>query len=138
MEAPPLGHIWIILTKSRATLVHYHLVSIRWPTDMNDSERDSTKVDNLFKDTMRLISHIGLDVRRNNVSNGLIAYHKYNVLKLLKLNAAFIRKGKGVKIVKIPTKWNFYYITAGEQGKSEHMVNKEVATVTWKPIFDEF
>ena len=68
-----------------------------------------------------------MDSTRNGGSNGFTTYSNYNVLKLLKSKSAFIRKVKGVKLVKMPATWHCLYIIAGGQGQSEYMADRKVS-----------
>ena len=68
-----------------------------------------------------------MDAVRNSGSNGLTTCGNYNIIKLLNTNTAFIRKVKGAKVSNTPTKWNYYYLAAGGQGKSDHMQDRKVA-----------
>ena len=56
-------------------------------------------------------------------SNGYTTYSNTNILKLLKSNDAFVRKGKGVKIIKTKTKWKCYYLKSG-RGKEKDGTSK--------------
>ena len=59
----------------------------------------------LFVDTKMLVTHNGFDATRKCGSNEATTYDNYNILSLLKSESAFIRKCKGVKIVKKPHAW---------------------------------
>ena len=71
----------------------------------------------LYQDTLKLLSNNGYDAKRKGGSNGKTTYDNGAILSLLKSNSAFVRKGKGVKIVKKETIWVCYYLAAGGVGK---------------------
>ena len=68
-----------------------------------------------------------MDTTRTGGSNGLPTFSNNNILKLLKSESTFIRKGKGVKLVKTAKKWKCYYISAGGKKKSQHVIDRKVS-----------
>ena len=113
LSSPPNNLLWIILAKINRHTSQCHLVNIRWPVN---TSLGSLNTMTLYNDTLNLLPHQGLDATRTSGSNGITTYHNDNILKLLKSNSAFIRKGKEIKIVKRKNKWNCYYLSAGGQG----------------------
>ena len=71
-----------------------------------------------------------MDVSRVSGSNGITSYSNHNSLKLLKSKSAFIRKDKGVNLVKNHTKNHCFYLAAGGQGNAKNVLNRNVAC--WK------
>ena len=92
---------------------------------MSSEEWENEQSVTIFNETKKLLANDGLDAARRGGSNGLTTYSNCNILKLLHTDTAFIRKGKGVKVVKTMIKWNCYYIAAGGHGKSEHMIERK-------------
>ena len=45
----------------------------------------------------------------------------------MKLESAFVRKGKGVKVVMGKKKWHCFYISSGGKSKSMHMLDRTAA-----------
>ena len=127
LVVPPEGHIWIILAKKKRSSSHTHLVNIRWPTNISKTTYNSSYNKELYQDTTKLLCHDGLDAIRKRGSNGNTSYTNFNILSLLKTKSAFIRKGRGVKLVKKEKVWNCYYLAAGGVGKREHMFNRVVS-----------
>ena len=102
---PSMGLIWIILAKVKSTSGGCHLVNICWPTDLLSKKYSSLMCKELFNDTIELRNHDGLDATQSSGSNDVTTFSKYNVLRLLKTNSTFPRKGKCVKVVQRHTKW---------------------------------
>jgi len=123
---PPKGLILIILAKVQPTSDSCHLVNIRWPTNSLLENYSSIMCKELYRDTLELLNHDGLDATRSSGSNGVTIYSNYGILRFLKTNSAFPRKGKGVKVVKRRTKWRCCYLAAGGGGKCKCNVNRIV------------
>ena len=124
LVAPSFPTIWIIIAKVSPYSKKAHLVNIRWPSNINLSSKKSK---NLFADAMKLVRNNGMETTRTGGSNGLPTFSSYNILRLLKSETAFIRKGKGVKVVKGEKKWHCYYISSGGKSTSMHMVHRVAA-----------
>ena len=99
LKPPSSEFIWAILAKEVYTSINYHLVNIRWPCSTSMIEWTSKQSEKLYKDTIQLVDRDGLDATRKSGSNGTTTYLNYNILRWLKTEKAFIRKGKGVKLV---------------------------------------
>ena len=106
-------------------------MNIRWPTNISNNTYNSAYNKELYQDTAKLLCHDGLDATMKRGSNGKTSYNSFNILSLLKSNTAFIRKGRGVKVVKKDKVWNCYYLAAGGVRKSEHMYNRVVSMVAY-------
>ena len=63
-------------------------------------------------------------------SNGVSTFSNVVIFSLLKFNSTFVRKGRGVKVVKSDTDWSCYYLEAGGIGQSEHLSDRSVEC--WK------
>ena len=105
-------------------------MNIRLPSNLKESPDNSTSSKMLYHDTLQLLSNNGLDATRKGGSNGKTTYQNSAILSLLKSNTAFIRKGKGVKVVKKENVWVCYYLAAGGISKSEHLFTRNVTS--WK------
>lgn len=121
---PSSAIIWIVLAKVSPYSKKAHLVNIRWPSTIEQSTINSKK---LFSDAQKLLRNDGMETTRTGGSNGLPTYSNYNILQLLKSESAFIRKGKGVKVVKGKNKWHCFYISSSGKTKSTHMMERTVA-----------
>ena len=79
----------------------HHLVNMRWRSNLNTKKwKNNTNVETFYMDIIKNLKNDGLDAKRVGGSNGLTTYTNTNILKLLSTNDAFVRKGKGIKIIK--------------------------------------
>ena len=131
LAPPSFPQIWIILAKTSHNPPKCHIINIRWPPEVKSLITDLCS-ESLFRDSKLLLPNNGMDSTRTNGSNGLTTYANHNILALLKTKSAFIRKGKGVKLVKLPTAWHCFYISAGRQSKSQHIIDRSVSS--WKYV----
>ena len=99
-------------------------MNVRWPCDLNIGSIEAEK---LFPDAIELLRNDGMETTRTGGSNGLPNFSTYNILRLLKSESAFVRKSKGVKVVKGKKKWHCFYISSGDKSKSTHMLDRTVA-----------
>ena len=127
---PPIDITWIILATTSLDSSNRQLVNIRFPSHLDPEKYTSTVSENLYKDTIKLLSNNGYDATRKGGSNGHTTYANAAILSLLKSNTAFPRKGKGVKIVRRKNLWVCYYLAAGGLGKSKHIEERKVTS--WK------
>ena len=125
---PPIDITWIILATTSLDSSNRQLVNIRFPTDLDPEKYKATVSENLYKDTMKLLSNNGYGATRKGGSNGHTTYANAAILSLLKSNTAFPRKGKGVKIVKRKNLWVCYYLAAGGVGKSQHVEERKITS----------
>ena len=121
---PAHSTIWIIIAKVSPYSKKAHLVNVRWPCDLDVGSLEAKK---LFSDAIKLLRNDGMETTRTGGSNGLPNFSTYNILRLLKSETAFVRKGKGVKVVKGKKKWHCFYISSGGKSKSTHMLHRAVA-----------
>ena len=127
---PDSCDVWIIIAKSSPYSRNVHIVNVRWAFSNKEGSTIDSKI--LFHDSLKLLRYDGLDAKRSGGSNGLTTYCNYNILRLLKTNSAFVRKGKGIKIIKTPKKWICLYISGGGRKKSNHVVERKVSM--WDPV----
>ena len=115
LEHPPFIDVWVVLAQSSNNNQDSHLVTMRWRSNLlHDRWNDSNYIESLYNDLVQQLSNDGLDAKRVGGSNGYTTYSNTNILKLLQTNDAFVRKGKGVKLIKTPTKWKCYYLKSGK------------------------
>ena len=130
---PEGNNIWIILAVPNVNSSSRQLVNIRWPSSISSKEYNSDVVKQLYKDTLCLLKHDGFEATRKGGSNGMTTYNNSGILSLLKTNSAFVRKGKGVKVVKGDTVWSCYYISAGGIRKTEHLKDRAASCWSYPP-----
>ena len=119
LEHPSYVDAWVILAKQSSSSKECHLVNMRWRSNLKDRKWNTNSfIESFYSDLVKNLKTDGLDAKRVGGSNGYTTYNNTNILKLLKSNDAFVRKGKGVKLVKDRKKWKCYYLKAGK-GKNE-------------------
>ena len=112
--------VWIILAKLNKMSNKYQLVNMRWKSYLDSSKwTDNSNVKIFYNDLLDTLDLDGYDAKRSGGSNGLTTLSNYNILKLLRTNDAFIRKGKGVKVIKKDKKWVCYYLKSGKGKDSD-------------------
>ena len=112
LSEPENFDVWIVLAISELDSSHAHLVNARWKSKLGEEWRQDDLKKSLFKDLLSHIKHNGLEVTRKGGSSGRTTYANGNILKLLRTNSAFPRRGKGVKVVKKDTTWKCYYLAS--------------------------
>ena len=112
LSQPDKFDVWIVLAITKKDSCHAHLVNARWKSNLGERWKDESLKKSFFKDLLRHIRHNGLEVSRRGGSSGKTTYANSNILKLLKTNSAFPRKGKGIKVVKKDTTWKCYYLAS--------------------------
>ena len=127
---PPGDTTWIILAATSVHSKKRQLVNTRLPSNLSQSDYNSSMTKMLYQDTLQLLSNNGYDATRKGGSNGETTYRNGAILSILKSNTTFVRKGKGVKIVKKDNVWVCYYLAAGGVGKSVHSEDRNVTS--WK------
>ena len=91
---------WLILATTSFSSSHRQLVNIRCPSNISFKKYTISTSNMLFQDTLKALAHDGNDATRKGGSNVNTTYHNSVILSLLKSNNAFVRKGRGVKVVK--------------------------------------
>ena len=107
-----------------------YLVNVRWPSDLKGEEYNDNTAKMLYQHTLQLLKYDGLEATRKGGSNGKTTYSNGKILSLLNTNTAFIRKGKGVKFVKLDKTWSCYYLASGGMKESEYLTERSVKC--WK------
>ena len=123
LDAPKTDTIWVIIAKLSPYSKCAHLVNVRFPVDVDLSDHCKKS---LFEDSVSYLRRDGMDITRKGGSNGNPTFNNYDILSLLKSNQTFIRKGKGVKVVRAAKKWHCLYISAGGKTKSKHCFDRQV------------
>ena len=129
LTPPNKNCVWIVLASTDANNCHCHLLTARWPTDVCNAMTDDQKKQ-FYYEMLSATPKEGWESTRKGGSNGETTYDNFNILKFLNTNSAFIRRGKGVKLIKKRTTWNCYYISSGGIGPSQHHVTRN--PVCWK------
>ena len=115
LHQPKEADVWIVLAKLNKESVHHQLVNMRWKSNLDrDKWTNDNVVEGLFKSIVSELRTDGLDAKRSGGSNGTPTYSNTNILKLLKTSDAFVRKGKGIKLIKSKNKWKCYYLKSGK------------------------
>ena len=113
--------VWIILAKPSSNHDHCHLVNMRWKSNL-DYKKWSNDLNSkhLFHTIKSRCKNNGYEAKRTGGSNGFTSYSNRDIVNLLATNAAFPRKGKGVKVVKKDKKWICYYhgVRKNKDGKT--------------------
>ena len=89
-----VGFISTVLAKQPPTPTNCNLVNIRWPPNLCSDKWNSSYAKEIFKEIVDLLSRDGLEAGRKSGSNGTTTYSNYNILRFLKCDNEFVRKGK--------------------------------------------
>ena len=130
VQEPESSGIWIILAKVNKYDSKAQLVNVRLPSKLSKTDYSEDYVKQLYNDVKELIPRNALECTRTSGSNGETTYRNRNILKLLKSNSAFPRKGKGVKLVRRQNYWRCYYLAPGNQSCKTYQNKHKIAC--WK------